>query len=234
MQVVRSAPPARQLTWAWSGLATLAAALIGARALYVFLHPQLFSAAPLDALRIWTGGLSWPGGLGGALIAGLLVKLALDEPLAVVADRLAPLLIPIAAMVWLGCAANGCAYGNLLPEENHWSMPVIDVYGQLSYRWPLQYVAAGSLVLAVAWVDGLTNDARQPGVHAALNALTLALHTLLFSYWRADPIPHLNGLRLDYAAAVGLGVLSILGLIGISLVRLGASLHETRDISNAP
>jgi prolipoprotein diacylglyceryltransferase len=229
LQVVRQAPAARQLDWALAGLGVLASGLLGARALYVFLHPQFYSADPWSALRLWEGGLSWPGGLLGALLAALLARFVLEAPLAVTADRLAPLLIPVAAMCWLGCAAQGCAYGKLLAQDNHWSMPVIDIYGQLSYRWPLQYAAAISLVLAILWVEGLTRDARQPGIYAAVTSFTLALHTLVFSYWRADPLPLVNGLRLDYAAAIGLMALSVLGLLGISLLRLTGSLRETRD-----
>ena len=227
--VVRDAPPNRQLTWALAGLAVLASALVGARLLYIGLHPVYYAGLPLTQTLRSLDGLSWPGGLAAALLAGGLTALILHAPLAVTADRLAPLFISVSAMSWLGCALTGCAYGNELGEIYPWALPVVDMYGELTYRWPLQYVAAASLLLAVAWVEGVTQGARQPGVRGCLNGLVLSLHSLLFSFWRADPVPLYNGLRLDYAAGIGLGVLSILGLLGIALLRLGSSLKETRS-----
>lgn len=227
--VVRAAPPARQLAWALCGLATLAAALVGARLLYVGLHPAFYAGEPLLKTLFSPDGLSWPGGLAAALLIGGLAAPILRAPLAVTADRLAPLFILLSAMTWLGCALTGCAYGNELGEIYPWALPVVDMFGELTYRWPLQYIAAGSLLLAVAWVEGVTQGARQAGVRACLNGLVLGLHSLLFSYWRADPTPQINGLRLDYAAAIGLCALSVLGMLGIALLRLGPSLKEARS-----
>lgn len=53
--------------------ATLAAALLGARAGYVLEHATDFAAAPWRALAIWDGGLSWPWGAAPAALATVLI-----------------------------------------------------------------------------------------------------------------------------------------------------------------
>ena len=225
--VARRAPQHEQLNWTGAGLAVLAAALAGARLNFVLLHQNLFLGAHwLDGLAFWQGGLAWPGGLAAALLVILLVALLRRCSLGLAADRLYPLLTPVAALVWLGSAQAGVAYGNQISDQIPWALPVIDEHALLTYRWPLQYVAAASLVLVSWWVEGVTATARVPGARASLAALFFSMHTLLFSYWRADATPILNGVRLDYAAAAGLALICVAGSIGMAIIRLKPSFKD--------
>lgn len=46
-------------------------AIIGARLMFVLTnHPQWFTEDPLQVIRVWTGGLSWHGGLLGGFLVG--------------------------------------------------------------------------------------------------------------------------------------------------------------------
>jgi phosphatidylglycerol:prolipoprotein diacylglycerol transferase len=230
--VARRAPAQEQISWTGSGLVVLAAGLAGARLNFVLLHPGLFAGRWTEWLAFWQGGLTWPGGLVAAVLAIFFISLARRTPLGKTADRLYPLFIPLAALIWLGSAQAGVAYGQQMSDQIPWALPVVDEHAQLTYRWPLQYVAAGTLVLVAWWVEGLTNSARAPGARACLAALFFSLHTLLFSYWRADLVPLAGSLRLDYAVAIGLGVISLLGLVGMALVRLRASFSDEAPGAN--
>ncbi len=225
--VAHRSPEREQLSWTGAGLIVLAAGLAGSRLNFIMLHPGLFAGGHwADALAFWQGGLAWPGGLVAALLAVFVIALARRTILGVTADRLYPLLIPLAAMIWLACGQAGLAYGNAMSDQIPWALPVVDEHALLTYRWPLQYVAAGTLVLVTWWVEGLTNNARVPGSRACIWAFFFGLHTLLFSYWRADSAPVLGSLRLDYVAAIGLAAISLVGLIGMAVIRLRGSFSD--------
>lgn len=230
--VARSAPPGAELRRAGGGLLILLAALIGARAGFVWLNPHLYRADGWAALRFWEGGLSFPGGLLAALLAIGLLALARREPLGRTADGLAVMFVPLAVMLWLGCGAAGCAYGIALTEQYPWALPVMELDGSLTYRFPLPYLAAPALLLFAWQADKRTAGSRIPGLRACAVGLALALHTLLFTALRGDSPPRFQDVRLDTAAALLLGGLSLLGLIGLAIARLRSSFADEAPGAN--
>lgn len=221
LQVVRRCPQEQSLRWVLAGLSVLAAQLIGARANFVLLHTELFSAAPLDVLRINLGGMSWPGALVLGLLALTGASLILRVPFGRSLDALIPLFPAVAVMTWVGCSQAGCAYGGMIPQDSFWALSLPDEQGALAYRWPLQLVAALSLLMLVWRVDLGNSGAKRPaGWLASSIGLALALHTLVFSSMRADSLPVLGNLRLDMAAAGLLAALSLLGLTWLGIRRL--------------
>ncbi len=233
LHVVRRNLQDQAVGWAAAGLAVLAAGLIGARANYVLLHPGLFAAAPLDALRIWLGGLSWPGALLFGLLALLGVSFVLHIPFGRAADALAPLFPIVAVMAWLGCSQAGCAYGSQISPDNFWAMRLPDEQGVLAYRWPLQLAAALSLLVLVWRVDlGNSGPKRPVGWLASSIGLALALHTFVFSSLRVDTPPVWGLTRLDLAAAVVLAAICVLGLIWLGIRQLRASFADKAPGAN--
>lgn len=227
LQVARRAPETRVLRWTTAGLAVLAAGLLGARLNYALLHPELFRAAPLDVLRFWLGGLSWPGALLFALLGLLLAAAVLRQPLGTAADALIPLFPMVSVMTWLGCSQAGCAYGIEILPESFWALRLPDEQGLLAYRWPLQLTAAATLLLLTWRVErGSAGTFRLPGGQACSVGLALGLHTLTFSWLRVDNPLLWRGIRLDLAAAGGLAVLSLLGLIWLGLRQARSSAAE--------
>lgn len=225
--VARRAPDRQAFRWTAAGLAVLAAGLLGARLNYALLHPDLFRAAPLDALRFWLGGLSWPGGLLFALLALLTSAAVLRQPLGVTADALFPVFPMVAIMAWLGCGQAGCAYGTEILPESYWALRLPDEQGQLAYRWPLQLTAAASLLLLTWRVErGSGGTFRLPGGQACSVGAALGLHTFVFSLLRADLPPVWHAVRLDLAASGGLILLCMAGLIWLSISQLRVSAAE--------
>ncbi len=88
--------------------------LIGARLFYfVFYHPWVFWEAPLDVLKLWQGGMSFHGGLIGAVIAGIIFCRRYGLPVYKMADLT---IIPTAlalAFGRLGNFINGELYGRV-------------------------------------------------------------------------------------------------------------------------
>ncbi len=225
LQVWRNAPPGKETPHLLSGWLILLAALIGGRAGFVWLNPHLFNHDPTAALRFWEGGLIFPTALLAVLLTIPLLALARREAVAQVADRVMLILIPLAVSVWLGCGAAGCAYGVALTDQYPWALPVLDVDGTLTYRFPLPYVAALALLLVARPVEKRALERQMPGARAAWLGFILAVHTLVFSSWRADAVPTYQNLRLDYAVSYLLGGFSLIGALAIEIVRISKALH---------
>lgn len=103
-------------------LYALPCAIIGARAYYVFFRWESYRGEPLDAFKIWEGGLAIYGGIIGALLAALIYCLIKKHPFLRYADMAAfGLLIGQSIGRW-GNFVNGEAYGG--PCTMPWRMVV--------------------------------------------------------------------------------------------------------------
>ena len=97
------------IDWA---LFALLGSIIGARALYVLLHYRVFAASPADVLRVWEGGLSFHGGLAGAILVSLAFCAVKHMRPALLADlAAAPVALGYGIGRW-GCFLNGCCQGH--------------------------------------------------------------------------------------------------------------------------
>ena len=182
----------------------LLGALAGARLGYVLLHPAVFRPQPLRAWFFWEGGLSWPGALLGGLLLLLLIALVWRLRLAETADELlVPLLIPLSIVVWLGGWSAGSAYGPAAPQGAWWGITAPDEFGTLAPRFPLQPLAAITLLGNAAWLESKARAFARPGQHASLVLLGTAALMVIFTVLRADSRPAWQGLPLDVWAAFG-------------------------------
>jgi prolipoprotein diacylglyceryltransferase len=206
--------------------------LLGARSGYVLANWSYYQLHLTETIQVWLGGLSGVGAaLGGALALSLLAWLS-RRKLGVLADQILPLLVVLPSAAWLGCWLEGCAYG-LPANDAWWGLPVIDEWGQVTPRFPLQFLGA-LLALGIPWLlevwgDGQSGQAAQPGrreatvkrgrrtlaqpgIRATLCLLGLALTMLGLSFLRGDPSLLWNGLRPETWGALGLLALSGSGL----------------------
>lgn len=113
------------------------ASVVFARVLFVLLDLSAYRSSPGAALRIWEGGLSFHGGLIGAILA--LAVFARVRRLGF--WRMADLLAPGAALGYgiarIGCFLNGCCYGE--PSNLPWAVTFLGVDGP---RHPTQIYAS--------------------------------------------------------------------------------------------
>lgn len=85
--------------------------VLGARLAYVGLNGPYFAAHPGEIFALWTGGMTFYGGLFGGIAAGVLVCRFKKMTVSDMAD-LAAVSFPI-GYFWgrVGCFLNGCCYG---------------------------------------------------------------------------------------------------------------------------
>ncbi len=236
-RVAQSVPPKQVNAWLNAGLLVLALALVGARLSYAWTNWSYFAAHPVEIPQFWLGGLTWPGAVAGLIPAlaalaiqyrGLRSRPGGDErlPLGWLGDRLYPLLPPLAITAWIGSWQAGSAYGSPLPPGTPFGMPSLDESGATSLRFPLQPLAALTLVAFFWLLETRVKPLRPAGKLSGLALGGFLLHLLIFTLLRADPSPTWRGLRVDAWFAI-LYLAVFLTLVAIDGLLARASRKQT-------
>lgn len=216
-RISQSVPAHLALKSAGSSLLVLSGALVGARTGFLIWQPAVLDPSGWQALQIWKGGLNWPGALAGGLITLLILVLIQRKSFFVEMDRISYLLPPIAIMTWLACISEGCAFGAQLDSDLPWLM-VADQRGVISARFPTQLMASAVLFLAFYLFERNFSNKRV-GLRSALVWFIFSLHTLLFSFLRADLRPVWKQFPVDIWAAFLLTLLTVSYLLVVLLQR---------------
>lgn len=218
-----------------TALLVLVAALLGARLAYVAVNAAYYRASFWEIFQFWQGGLSWPGALAGAALAIAATASVYSTPrgrrvpFGWLADRLYPLLPPVAITAWLGCWLAGAAYGTELPTGTWLGVPSPDETGATLPRFPVQILAALALLSFFALLELRLRPKRPHGALSALALVGLMFVQLGASLLRADPAPMLQGLRLDAWFAAAVLALLLLMALAHSLV---PSLSRRQSVSD--
>lgn len=115
----------------------LVSSILGSRAFYVIMNPDVFSGRFWAALKFWDGGFVFYGGVIAALVAGAVVVRMKKISFSIAADAVAPGLSIGHAMGRIGCFGVGCCWGKVST-------------GFLSARFPVESVAFDELQKAGA------------------------------------------------------------------------------------
>jgi len=102
------------------GFIIILSAIIGSRALYVLINASYFTQAPLDALKIWQGGLVFSGGVIGVVLTMVWYIKRHGLPLGKIADLWAPAIAIGQCLGRIGCFMAGCCYGK--PTDLPWGV----------------------------------------------------------------------------------------------------------------
>lgn len=216
-RVSQLSPKNQLLASANSALWVLAGSLIGSRIGFVIWQPGYIEENGWRALRIWEGGLIWPGAIAGAWIAIIILAIYRKLDIRILADNIAPLLPPMAIMTWLACISTGSGYGVLISSDFH-SPLFVNERGEFLSRFPNQWLAAISLFLLFLILERKLKT-KITGLYAAMIWLVFSLHTLLFSFFRADLRPQWRGLPVDIWGAIVLVSFSFIFLFLILLFK---------------
>jgi len=146
-RIYRATDPRHSLQGVAGGLWILIGAFAGARAGFVLMHLPFFSNHPDEILRFWLGGLNAYGAVVGAVIFAALASFFTRESRLKALDRISLLLAPVGATVWLGLWGEGIAYGQILSPATFGGIPAPDETGQMAMRFPLQFLAAATLLI---------------------------------------------------------------------------------------
>jgi phosphatidylglycerol:prolipoprotein diacylglycerol transferase len=188
----------------------LGGALLGGRISYVLVNLPYFQGHIVEIPQVWLGGLSWAGSLSGALLVIFISARIRETPFGNYSDGLLPLLSSIAVSAWLACWVTGYAYGQEV--RAWWGIPARDEWGIIATRWPTQLVGAIS-ALGVQWITDQLRIHKWvtiPGFSTCLVISGLSVTNLVISIYRADPVPVLNGIRLDTWSSGGFLLFSII------------------------
>lgn len=192
-----------------AGLSALAGGVLGARVGYVVTHLTYFTERPVEALWFSQGGLSWVGGLLGALAGLSVFALVTHQPLRPLADALALPAAMMSVAAWAGCLFDGCAYGRRT-QAGPFAPPAPDIFGWFAPRWPTQAVGLLVGLVGTGLIYWLLGQRAAPGVAASLSIAWIAAGALGLAFTRGDPSPLLWGIRLDALAAAAILVLSFI------------------------
>jgi phosphatidylglycerol---prolipoprotein diacylglyceryl transferase len=194
------------LLWATLGV------IAGGRLAYVvFYQPGYYLAKPIEALAIWSGGMSFHGGLAGATLAMFLFARARKLPFLAVADIVATV-APLGLL--LGRIANFInseLWGRVTTVPWGVNFP----NGGPLPRHPSQlYEAAteGLLLLIVLWLAARGGAYRRPGLVTGLFGAGYALARIGSEFFR-EPDPQL-GFLLGGFATMGM-------LLSLPMLALG-------------
>jgi prolipoprotein diacylglyceryltransferase len=226
MQVARYAPRRQVTRWVNAAIWTLVGSLIGARLAYITFNYTYYEGRLAEIPLLWLGGLAWPGAVFGGVLAMLSLAVIMKVSFALAADRLAPLIPPLAIMALLGTWQVGNAYGLPVPEGAWWGIRGMVEDGTNLARIPVQLMGAGALALYYAWLE--TRALKLPGARSSLTLFGLAMTLLVTSFLRGDPAPFWFGLRPDSWAALVMTALSLSYAWAIFRPKLQRNLEEKK------
>jgi phosphatidylglycerol:prolipoprotein diacylglycerol transferase len=158
-------------------------AIIGARLFFVLQPDEWkahFSNAPLDAFKIWEGGLTFYGGMIGCFLTIPFVFRHHKIPFWPVSDCFAPSIAIGHGIVRLGCFLNGCCYGK--PAKWGVVFPEVDTLA----RQPSQLYESAAGVAIFAFLLWLYPRRRFHGQALMAYLLLYAVSRFLIEMTRGD------------------------------------------------
>ncbi len=172
-------------------ITTVVSGFIGARIFYVIEFWDYFRSSPIDAIKIWEGGIILYGGLAGGLLGfTLFVRLKRLSYLSML-DLFVPALALAQAFGRLGCFLNGCCYGKASTLPWSVSFPALD------HRvHPTQLYEAAFCFLLAAFLLILWRRRLQPGVVSAAYFILYSVGRFTIEYFRGDNLKLLFDLTL--------------------------------------
>jgi len=218
-----------RVRWLLEGLAVLAGALVGARGAFVLAHLPYYSTRNAEVFSPSAGGWWWPGAAAGALLVAILFGALLEHKILVALDRFTVMILPLVLSFWLASWSAGVAYGARLDPSIWWGMPMLDDMGVTAPRLPLQPAAALTILLLFVILEWGWRRPAIAGRRAAVLLLALSIHTLLFTFMRADALQKWLGLRLDVWASFALILVGAGLLLGTFAVKSKKSLIRVKE-----
>ena len=188
------------------GLWVLLGGFLGARLLYVAIHPLYFWAHPLEIVMVWKGGLVLFGGVLSGALLGLVFMRKMGLPLRPWLDALAPGLVLGQGVGRLGCLSAGCCYGET--TDLPWGLVFTDpdsLARPLGLALhPTQAYHAASDLAVFALLVAVRSRVKVPGRLMGLGLFLSAAFRLLIECFRADFRGELGPFTVTQVLALGI------------------------------
>jgi phosphatidylglycerol---prolipoprotein diacylglyceryl transferase len=188
------------------------AALVGGRTLYV-LQNELGSLAehPVHFLMVWMGGLSFYGGLVGALIAIVVFARRRGLPFLRALDVAAPGAAIGQAIGHIGCLIGGDSYG--IPTNVPWAVIYRNPNAMAPQGVPLHPTQAYEAILLAALFAGLwlgRHRLERLGEGVLASAYLLGLAVIRFGlFYLRDEAGVLFGLKTAQLIGIGIAIVAV-------------------------
>ncbi|MGD8239287.1 MAG: prolipoprotein diacylglyceryl transferase [Armatimonadota bacterium] len=214
---------------------TLLSSVLCARALFVALNWPEFAGSPRDIVWLSRGGLSFHGGVLGAIGAGSIFAVRRKIPFGTLSDIAAPA-IPLGyALTRIGCFMNGCCQG--FPTDLPWrypQAPTTDAYGVLIQPSHPTQIYDSLMSLAVFGVILLLKPHfRARGQLFAAYVAIYSLERYIIEFWRAGysavPFAPLAPLTQAQVASVAIAVIAAAFLLVDEWARLNRAVEPPVD-----
>lgn len=190
--------------------------LLGGRLGYVlFYQPGYYLSHPLDAIKIWDGGMSFHGGAIGVILGMVIFARLRGRPFLQVADLLVPAVPLGLAAGRIGNFINGELWGRPAPADLSWAMRFPN--GGNVLRHPSQLYQAlleGVLLFVLLWI--YARKPRRRGQVAAAFLVGYGILRFVAEYWR-EPDSYLGFLSLGLSMGQWLSVPMVLAGIALWL-----------------
>ena len=219
-RIYQNAPLEQRNEYINDGLLVQFFMLIGSRTGYVIQYWQYYQSAPREIFRLSEGGLTLWGLIAGGFVGFWIVILISERQIFQVADAISPMLAPMAIFIWLASWRVGVAYGESAPYDVWWTLPAVDGFGNLAYRFPLQVAAAVATLLPFMWLESVKPFNGIVGMQAAVSILLLGGILSMFMIQRADPELMIWDRSPALIASLALLVLGIFSFLWITVREL--------------
>lgn len=194
--------------------------IIGARVLlFVFYYPSTLLSDPLEVFWIWHGGMSFHGGLLGAVAASMIFCRKYKVSFYKLADFM---VLPLALALFFGRIANfinGELVGTITtPEKTPWC---VVFKGYEGCRHPSQlYEAVKNLFIFFTLIIVYTNKELKKKLKDGMIfwsfVLMYGVLRFIITFWRDDPAM-LLGLSGGQLLSIAMAILSIFFLVKIAM-----------------
>lgn len=184
-------------------LVCLLSGVIGARIIYILLNPGTESWHEFFA--VWEGGLSFHGGLAGAMLCGWVYTRLARLNYWTVADLVAPSVAIGYALTRIGCFLNGCCYG--APTTLPWGVRFLENGVLTPPSHPTQLYATAANLLIFWLLTRLERWGRKPGFVFVTYLGLYSIYRFLIEYLRDGYSAEPWALGMTEAQAVSLAVI---------------------------
>ncbi|AGF48562.1 phosphatidylglycerol:prolipoprotein diacylglycerol transferase [Candidatus Kinetoplastibacterium oncopeltii TCC290E] len=191
-------------------------AIIGGRIGYVTIYrPFYFFYHPLDILRLWEGGMSFHGGLIGAIISLFLYAKHNNTSLFDITDFISTIVPPAIGMGRIGNFINGelCGY----PTDLFFGVIFDETYDDLA-RHPSQLyesILEGPVLFLIMYIFSKKN--RKKGTTSSIFLITYGILRYIAELWR-EPDHFLGTIFIDLSMGQILSILTI--FVGVILLKI--------------
>ena len=186
----------------------LVSGIIGARIFYILENLTYYLKHPWEMLMLQHGGLSWFGGLGLALICGIIYLRKRELAVYKTLDLLAPFVALAQGIGRIGCLLNGCCYGKVSKFGLYFAV-------HQAVLIPTQLYSSLALVAVFISLRFLQDRPHQDGQIFFLYLFLYSLQRFCIEFWRADNPVIFLGLTLFQLISAAVFLSSLFKLISL-------------------